>query len=125
MTVTHKHTHYNIYRQTYLNDMQDFFLNIVYKDQTVRFRVVNPLLPLAQLMSNVRHATNKDGMLFFDFPSIDSTGAPMDYFFGKEDEELHEIHILRPRIGKADQTLLDYGISNGDTLFLVPDPFPG
>ena len=57
--------------------MQDFFLNIVYKDQTVRFRVVNPLLPLAQLMSNVRHATNKDGMLFFDFPSIDSTGAPM------------------------------------------------
>ena len=45
MTVTHTNTHYNIYiyRQTYLNDMQDFFLNIVYKDQTVRPILAQPL----------------------------------------------------------------------------------
>ena len=49
----------------------------------------------------------------------------MDYCFGKEDAEVHEIRVLRPRIGKTEQTLADYDVNNGDTLFLVPDPFPG
>lgn len=104
---------------------EDFFVFIVYKDKKVKFRVANPLAPLATLMTNLRHATNKEGMLYFDFPSIDSSGAPMDYFFGKEDIQLHEVRIMRPRIGKADQTLMDYSVSNGDTLFLIADPFPG
>lgn len=76
-------------------------------------------------MQNLRHATGKDGRLIFDFPSIDETGAPLDYYFGKEDDTVHEIRVLRPRIGKTDKTLIDYGIQNGDTVFLIPDPFPG
>lgn len=103
----------------------DFFVNIVYKDKKVKFRVSNPAAPLATLLTNLRHATNKEGMLYFDFPSIDSTGAPLDYFFGKEDKQLHEVRILRPRIGKTDQTLIDYNVENEDTLFLIADPFPG
>lgn len=105
--------------------MEEFYLNIVYKNKTVRFRVVNPELSLSVLMNNLKHATSQDGKLIFDFPSIDSTGAPMDYFFGKEDGESHEIRVMRPRIGKADQFLSDYGIKNGDTVFLIADPFPG
>ena len=66
-----------------------------------------------------------DGKLIFDFPSIDETGAPMDYFFGVEDPQVHEVRVLRPRIGRTDQTLADYNVKNGDTVFLVPDPFPG
>ena len=77
------------------------------------------------LMSNLRHAIGKDGRLIFDFPSVDMTGAPLDYFFGKEDPQINEIRVLRPRIGKEDQTLADYKINNGDTVFLIPDPFPG
>ena len=65
--------------------MEDFFLDIVYKDKKVRFRIVNPQAPLATLMNNLRHAIGKDGRLIFDFPSIDQTGAPLDYFFGKEE----------------------------------------
>ena len=103
----------------------DFLLDIVYKNKTVRFRVVNPEAPLSTLMDNLRHAIGQDGKLIFDFPSIDSTGAPLDYFFGKEDPDVHEIRVLRPRIGKTDQTLADYNIQNGDTVFLIPDPFPG
>lgn len=103
----------------------DFFLNIVYKNKTVKFRVVNPDAPLATLITNLRHAIGGDGKLIFDFPSIDATGAPLDYFFGKEDPEVHEIRVLRPRIGRADQTLTDYQINSGDTVYLVPDPFPG
>lgn len=103
----------------------DFFLNIVYKNKTVKFRVVNPEAPLATLITNLRHAIGGDGKLIFDFPSIDATGAPLDYFFGKEDPEVHEIRVLRPRIGRADQTLTDYQINSGDTVYLVPDPFPG
>ena len=49
----------------------------------------------------------------------------MDYFFGVEDPDVHEVRVLRPRIGRADQTLADYNVRGGDTLFLVPDPFPG
>ena len=105
--------------------MEDFLLDIVYKNKTVRFRVVNPAAPLSVLMDNLRHAIGNDGKLIFDFPSIDSTGAPLDYFFAKEDSAVHELRVLRPRIGKTDQTLADYSIQNGDTVFLIPDPFPG
>jgi len=105
--------------------MDDFFLDIVYKNKKVKFRVVNPSLPLSGLMSNLRHAIGKDGRLIFDFPTIDETGAPLDYYFGKEDLTVNEIRVMRPRVGKEDQTLADYNIQNGDTIYLVPDPFPG
>lgn len=105
--------------------MEEFLLDIIYKNKTVKFRVVNPDAPLSTLMTNLRHAIGNDGKLIFDFPSIDNTGAPLDYFFGKEDPAVHEIRVLRPRIGKQDQTLADYNVKNGDKLFLVPDPFPG
>ena len=105
--------------------MEDFFLDIVYKNKKVRFKVVNPNAPISQLMSNLRHAIGNDGKLIFDFPSIDDTGAPMDYFFGVEDPVVHEVRVLRPKIGRTEQTLADYNVNNGDTLFLVPDPFPG
>ncbi len=105
--------------------MEDFFLYVTYKNKTIKFRVANPEAPLSVLMNNVRHAIGSDGKLIFDFPSIDSTGAPMDYFFGKEDTTSHEIRVMRPRIGKVDQILADYGISNGDNVFLIADPFPG
>ena len=105
--------------------MEDFFLDIVYKNKKVRFKVVNPEAPLSQLMTNLHHAIGADGRLIFDFPSIDETGAPLDYFFGVEDPAVHEVRVLRPRIGRTDQTLADYNVNNGDTLFLVPDPFPG
>ena len=105
--------------------MEDFFLDIVYKNKKVRFKVVNPQAPLSQLMNNLRHAIGSDGKLIFDFPSIDETGAPIDYFFGVEDPTVHEVRVMRPRIGRTDQTLADYSVQNGDTVFLVPDPFPG
>ena len=105
--------------------MEEFMLDLIYKNKTVKFRVVNPDAPLSTLMNNLRHAVGNDGKLIFDFPSIDSTGAPLDYFFGKEDPEVHEVRVLRPRIGKEDQRLSDYNVKNGDKLFLVPDPFPG
>lgn len=100
-------------------------MNIVYKNKTVKFKVINPDAPLSVLMNNIKHATGADGKLIFDFPSIDSTGAPMDYFFGKEDVQIHELRVLRPRIGKTDQLLSDYGVKNGDTIHLIADPFPG
>ena len=59
--------------------MEEFFLDISYKNKTVRFKVVNPDAPLATLMDNLRHAIGEDGRLIFDFPSIDQTGAPLDY----------------------------------------------
>lgn len=105
--------------------MEEFFLDIVYKNKKVRFRIANPDVPLSTLMNNLRHAVGKDGRLIFDFPSVDSTGAPLDYFFGKEDPMVNEIRVMRPRIGKTDQKLADYHVQNGDTIFLIPDPFPG
>ena len=105
--------------------MEGFFLDIAYKNKTVRFKVVNPEAPLSTLMNNLRHAIGEDGKLIFDFPSIDDTGAPLDYFFGKEDPEVNEIRVLRPRIGHNDMTLHDYNVQSGDKVFLMPDPFPG
>ncbi|MCR5455036.1 MAG: hypothetical protein K6F33_08635 [Bacteroidales bacterium] len=105
--------------------MEDFFLNIVYKNKSVKFRVANPDAPLSALMTNLRHAVGQDGRLIFDFPSVDETGAPLEYFFGKEDPEVHEIRVMRPRIGKDDQKLADYNVANNATVFLIPDPFPG
>ncbi len=108
-----------------MEEVQDYFLNIIYKNKRVKFRVINPEAPLSVLMTNLRHAIGNDGRLIFDFPSIDSSGAPLDYFFGVEDPEIHEMRIMRPVIGHTDQTLADYGVHNGDTVHLIPDPFPG
>lgn len=105
--------------------MEDFFLNISYKNKTVKFKVMNPEIPLADLMTNLKHATGQDGKLIFDFPSIDQTGAPLDYFFGKADTLTQEVRVMRPKIGKTEQKLSDYGVGNGDMVYLIPDPFPG
>ena len=56
----------------------EFFLNIIYQNKSVKFRVMNPDVPLSTLMYNLRHATGKDGRLIFDFPSVDASGAPLD-----------------------------------------------
>ena len=77
---------------------EEFFLNIVYKDRTIKFRVQNPDAPLSTLMQNLKHAVGKDGRVIFDFPFVDKTCAPMDYFFGKEDTMINELRVLRPRI---------------------------
>ena len=105
--------------------MEEFFLDIAYKNKTVRFKVVNPDAPLSTLIDNLRHAIGEDGRLIFDFPAVDQTGAPLDYFFGKEDPDVHEVRVLRPRIGREDQKLKDYIVRNGDLVYLVPDPIPG
>lgn len=105
--------------------MEDFFLNIVYLNRKVKFRVTNPDAPLSVLMDNLRHATGSDGKLIFDFPSLDETGAPLEYFFAKEDPDDQRVRVLRPRIGKTDQKLIDYNVKHEDTIFLIPDPFPG
>ncbi|MCF0243560.1 MAG: hypothetical protein HUK06_02205 [Bacteroidaceae bacterium] len=102
-----------------------YFLNIVYRNKAVKFIVSNPDAPLATLVRNLRHAQTKDGRLVFDFPAIDNTGAPLDYFFGVQDPQISEVRVLRPRVGHQDMTLADYGIKNGDTVYLIPDPFPG
>lgn len=104
---------------------QEFFLNIMYKNEKVKFKITNPEASLTTLMRNLRHVVGQDGRLIFDFESIDNDGAPLDYFFGKEDPEVKSVRVLRPRIGHTDQTLADYNIHNGDTLFVIPDPFPG
>ena len=58
--------------------MEDFFLDISYKNKVVRFKVVNPDAPLSTLVDNLRHSIGEDGRLIFDFPSIDQTGAHLD-----------------------------------------------
>ena len=108
-----------------IQNPDEFYLNIVYKNRKVKFRVNNPDAPLSVLMNNLKHATGADGKLIFDFPSIDSTGAPLDYFFAKENPEDKRLSVMRPRIGKTDQTLADYNVKHDDVVFLVPDPFPG
>lgn len=105
--------------------MSEFFLYVTYKNRCVKFQVTDPEASLATLVNNIRHAVSQDGRLIFDFPSIDSSGAPLEYFLAKEDDVTHEVRILRPRIGNTDQTLGDYNVSDGDKIFLVPDPFPG
>ena len=45
---------------------KDFLLDIVYKNKTVRFKVVNPQAPLSTLMTNLRHAIGQDGKLIYD-----------------------------------------------------------
>jgi len=104
---------------------EDYFLFLTYKEKRVKFKVTNPDATLDVLMNNLRHAVGKDGKLIFDFVSIDGTGAPLEYFFGKDDPASHEIWVLRPKIGNREQGLLDYNVQNGDSLYIIPDPFPG
>lgn len=47
--------------------MEDFFLDIVYKDKKVRFRIMNPQAPLSTLMNNLRHAGKHQNGGYFHY----------------------------------------------------------
>lgn len=96
---------------------QDFFVFIAYKEKKIKFKVKNPNDSLDTLMENLKR-TN-----LFDMPSIDQSGAPLDYFFGKVDDGGK--NILNPKIGKTEMHLSDYNVKNGDTLVVTYSPMPG
>ena len=57
-------------------------------------------------------------------PSVDPSGAPINYYFGKVDENGQEM-ILNPKVGKTEQYLDDYNIENGDSLTVIYEPIAG
>ena len=60
----------------------------------------------------------------FDMPAVDPSGAPINYYFGKLDENGQAI-ILNPKVGKTEQYLHDYNINNGDALTVIYEPIAG
>lgn len=99
--------------------MEDnFFLFITYKGKKVKFKVTNPADSLNMLMDKVK------ALEIFDMPSVDTSGAPIYYFFGKVDDKGQQI-ILTPKIGKSDMFLHDYNVSNNDELTLIYEPIAG
>lgn len=98
---------------------EDFFLKLSYKGKNVKFRVLNPTTDsLGLLMEKLKK------LQMFDMPSVDPSGAPINYFFGKADESGQQI-ILNPKIGKTEQYLHDYGVVNGDSLMIIYEPIAG
>lgn len=97
---------------------EEFFLFLTYQGKTLKFKINTPTDSLNTLMEKVKE-TN-----MFDMPSMDPSGAPLEYYFGKSDETGQPI-ILNPKIGKTEMYLMDYNVENGDALQIVYNPIPG
>ena len=97
---------------------EEFFLFLTYQGKTLKFKINTPTDSLNTLMEKVKE-TN-----MFDMPSMDPSGAPLEYYFGKSDEMGQPI-ILNPKIGKTEMYLIDYNVENGDALQIVYNPRPG
>lgn len=96
----------------------EFYMYLAYKSKTVKFKVLNPNDSLGLLMEKVKK------LQMFDMPNVDPSGAPLNYWFGKTDANGKNI-LLKPRIGKTEMYLHDYGVKNGDTLAIIPEPIAG
>lgn len=97
---------------------EEFFLFLTYQGKKLKFKINSPNDSLTLLMEKVRE-TNK-----FDMPSMDPSGAPLEYYFGKTDDTGQAI-ILNPKLGKTEMYLEDYNVENGDALNIVYNPIPG
>lgn len=97
---------------------ENFFLFLTYKGKKVKFKVLNPTDSLGTLMEKLKN------LQMFDMPSVDPSGAPIDYFFGKTGENGQQI-ILNPKVGKTEMYLHDYNVENGDSLIVIYVPIAG
>ena len=97
---------------------EEFFLFLSYKGKKLKFKVTSPTDSLGTLMEKLKQ------IAAFDMPSVDPSGAPINYYFGKVDENGQEM-ILNPIVGKTEQYLDDYNIENGDSLTIIYEPIAG
>lgn len=98
--------------------MEDFYMYINYKGKTIKFKVLNPSDSLNTLIEKIRK------LEVFEMPGIDPSGAPINYYLGKVDENGNQI-ILNPKVGKTELYLHDYNVQNGDKLILIYEPIAG
>jgi len=78
---------------------EEFFLYLSYKGKKLKFKVTSPSDSLNTLMEKLKQLS------VFDMPSVDPSGAPINYYFGKLDENGQEM-ILTPKVGKTEQYLM-------------------
>lgn len=97
---------------------EEFFLHLSYNGKTNKFKVNNPTDSLSLLMEKLK------GTGVFDMPAVDSSGAPINYYFGKPDENGQAI-ILNPKGARMEQYLHDYNVNPGDSLIIVHEPIAG
>jgi hypothetical protein len=105
-------------------EQEEFYLRIHYKNKTIRYRLNDPNATLNVLMQNLRHSVDAEGKAIFDLPNVDNDLIPVEYYFGKKDENDNNI-ILNPKIGKTECCLRDYNVKSGDTLEVIMDPIAG
>jgi len=108
----------NINTKKYKTMAEEFFLLLSYKGKTLKFKVSNPTDSLGLLMDKLK------GTGVFDMPAVDPSGAPINYYFGKPDENGQAI-ILNPKVGKTEQYLHDYNVNSGDSLLIIYEPIAG
>lgn len=104
--------------------MEDYFLFVTYKGKTVKFKILNPSDSLNTLMEKLRKLKDTTGVPIFDLPNVDPSGAPINYYFGKVDDNGQQI-ILNPKVGKTELYLHDYNVQNGDKVIVIYEPIAG
>ena len=78
---------------------------------------------VAELISVLQQAKDENGDPLFDMPETDITGGRRDYFLGRildNDKEL-----FNPIRGGVEQTLEDYDVQTGETIFVIQGYVPG
>lgn len=97
---------------------EDFILTLTYKGKTLKFKVTKPTDSLNLIMEKLKETG------VFDMPSVDPSGAPINYYFGKTDENGQPM-ILNPKVGKTELYLHDYEVNSGDSLLVIYEPIAG
>lgn len=103
---------------------EKFYLNIRFKNQTTKVIVDDPNSNLDVLVTNLRNLKDPSGKHYFDLPNMDIEGAPVNYLFGKTDEN-GKLILLHSKKGKTEYCLRDYNVKSGDSIELVGDYVAG
>ena len=95
---------------------ENFYIVLSYQEQEYEIDVTNPNENIRVHVETIIEALK--------LPKFDGGGNPATYLLGKKGDD-GEVIILAPEVNRKEQTLLDYDIESGDTLYLTLVPIAG
>jgi hypothetical protein len=105
-------------------DNNNFWIEIRYKGESHEVTLDDfATTTLAELISHLQQAKDENGEPLFDMPQTDPSGGRRNYSLGRFlDNEKELFNSIR---GGIEQTLEDYDVQIGETLFVYQDYVPG
>ena len=106
-----------------MENNQNFWIEIQYQGDAHEVNFDPASTTIADLIQTLQQAKDSNGNPLFDMPETDSTGGRRTYFLGRVVG--NEKELFNSVRGGEEQTLEDYNVQTGETLFVLHQYIPG